>query len=80
MNIETAPKDGTRILIFSEGRWEIASWHRSTSTSYVENPDGTFTKQEKLWYEGFLIGLPRDFMKCEYALNPTHWQPLPENP
>lgn len=71
--IETAPKDGTRVLVSYplEGGWQIylAAWERKNS-SFIGRFEG--------WY----------IDRAHYALTcitkkvhfPTHWMPLPEPP
>lgn len=69
--IETAPKDGTRILLYwphlREGhRWQSGCWHDTVHTSH-----GRVTYESKGW-----AGLDFFYDKKE----PTHWMPLPEEP
>lgn len=63
--IESAPKDGTKVLLFP---FHVASWdfgdeawiYAVTSVDIPDAPPGTFF--------------------CSYAQNPTHWMPLPDPP
>jgi hypothetical protein len=69
--IETAPKDGTRILIWDddEGGYEIGFWS-SNHESWLDNDicDGDPGK----YWPGDLLG--------NTIFEPTHWMPLPEPP
>jgi hypothetical protein len=66
-DIETAPKDGTRILAFARGPrdvyYGVASW---VNADPDVNP-GIPVEQLSLW-------------DWPYAIRPTHWQSLPEAP
>lgn len=66
--IETAPKDGTRILIFDNGCISIANWHEQID-NYNHAP-----------FDGWLIFYPDDAFYTQVSENPTHWMPLPEPP
>ena len=68
--IETAPKDGTKILTFTvHGDYEINEWYEAWRTDYkpVDDTD-YFEKVEELYFEGW------------NGNNFTHWMPLPEPP
>lgn len=68
--IETAPKDGTRVLIFSEGHVCIAYWSEDAyfgETEYARPGWQIFNCEMDHWYS----------VATE---TPTHWQPLPEPP
>jgi len=69
--IETAPRDGTRVLAFAWGAsggpldafYGVAGWA-------VADPDvnpGIPVEELSLWW-------------WEYRIRPTHWMPLPEPP
>jgi hypothetical protein len=65
--IETAPKDGTRILIYSHGAY-VAHWE----------PEACFYQFEKK--PGWQIFDCEDgFYSCATD-TATHWMPLPEKP
>jgi len=84
--IETAPKDGTRIFVWT-GKREFsrmleASWRKPTGTEYwaagseEPNPEeGTFGEEEG-WFDG--MGYCAN--KLEGERFPTHWMPLPSSP
>lgn len=62
--IETAPKDGTSILVcvtynLPEGGWETVQW-----VDWVREP--------------YIFPIYRD--RIDIPCPPTHWQPLPEPP
>lgn len=69
--IETAPKDGTRVLAFAQGAtgspldvfYGVASW---VNADPDVNP-GIPPEELSLWW-------------WPYAIRPTHWQPLPPPP
>lgn len=68
--IETAPKDGTAILLCDEesGKWDNQQW----SSCVVGWWD---TDDEPEWRDNGDMGCNG---QCEYE--PTHWMPLPEPP
>jgi hypothetical protein len=63
--IETAPKDGSEILIFSEK-------HGRRVARFEPYPWGKSLK----WF----IGLERGWCGGTYCRSPTHWMKLPEEP
>jgi hypothetical protein len=67
--IETAPKDGTRILVVDCGFVQIARWD--------EEFDNYNDRQGVPAWATFACD---DGFYSEYAENPTHWMPLPEPP
>lgn len=71
--IETAPKDGSTILVFGEGEISVAFW---------ENPAG-YGFWRCIGY-GILAceenGVPYGRPPSLIHQNPTHWMPLPEQP
>lgn len=68
-DMESAPKDGTKILVFTyHGDVEITEWYQSFWTEYIEEPDGRFKKITKLSHEGWNGNFP------------LLWQPLPQGP
>lgn len=62
--IETAPKDGTRILIFN-GNTLSAYWYK-----FVSKQGGSWQLTEAGGYAG----------DGDLSSEPTHWMPLPEAP
>ena len=66
-SMESAPKDGTAVLLSNAGGSWIARYEPVYPSGYrPENP----------W---FSLMLNRDYMKRNYA-PPTHWMPLPLPP
>jgi len=84
--IETAPKDGTKVLCFGPGvdgpHWPVgkpmpnlfavAHWNEIQYESYEEVGDGLFRKITKTSRGSWNCGLS--------WYTPTHWAPLPEGP
>jgi len=64
-DIASAPKDGTRLLVFVGGLVHIARWD---ADEYSGNP-------APFWNYRSVVGRQR--MK---ATQPAHWQPLPSPP
>lgn len=58
--IETAPKDGTELLLFDDGEWWLGYW---------KEVNGNFD-----WYESGTYS-PFRPEECIF-LNPSHWKPL----
>jgi len=75
--IETAPKDGSWILVFGD-RYDreslppigAARWEVRTFQSWQQVSD---TRKE-------LVTEDASDWDCESGIAPTHWQPLPEPP
>ena len=63
--IETAPKDGTRVLVFCHWGVDIAQWNQD---SYIRKPKPYWS-----YRRSSSKGADRRFP-------PTHWMPLPEPP
>lgn len=66
--IETAPKDGTQILLgyFPEPIYEGASTHESQEVAF--------------WHGIHQKWCGRVLLNAEGSFSPTHWMPLPEPP
>jgi hypothetical protein len=65
--IETAPKDGTRILLFDGADMYVAAWEDSSMS----------INETKNWVYAVVS---TDWNYYEVVYNPTHWMPLPEFP
>lgn len=80
--IETAPKDGTIILVFyknelGKGRITRASWFGLDEIESWEDPD----QSEPDWYERSEVYEElEDGMISPVLGEPTHWMPLPKAP
>jgi len=68
-SIETAPKDGTDILIFRNGRIEISRWIESGDVEY-----GKIIRERKYWLSSPF------YWSLEELPPPTHWMRLPIPP
>lgn len=70
--IRTAPKDGTKILTVraDEGIIEITQWYRLERDEFIQEPNGLFRKERRV------------FSECwdGNGHRATHWMPLPEPP
>lgn len=78
--IETAPKDGTRILIFVPG--DLTWKEESTGTIWPSYHAGIhaarFEQEPQKWVMGDEFW--SDDAKVFQYEEPTHWMPLPEPP
>ncbi len=63
--IETAPKDGRRIIVSCDGRVRTAYW----------TDNGEARRPKPYWYYDSAMGV-----KWVRNNPPTHWMPLPEPP
>jgi hypothetical protein len=69
--IETAPKDGTYILLWN-GTWHLSRWGE---ISHIHHDNYSFIKELKsCWLNEFADGI--NFCSKE----PTHWMELPNGP
>jgi len=67
--IDSAPKDGTKILVFTHhGDVELSEWFKTLQDRYEPAGDGLFRKVEDVCYEGWNSNLP------------LFWMPLPAPP
>ena len=67
--IETAPKDGTRIIIFEDGCVRISRWY----VHYMNGAPNPHRAPE--WKQDVMYG--HDYYG---PIKPTHWMPLPKPP
>ncbi len=69
--IETAPKDGTKLMLWCNDGLEVGYW--STSLWVTRPADSPLGKQDGAWiiYEN---------RSDTIELHPTHWMPLPLPP
>ena len=74
--IETAPKNGTRILVYYNGPTFKGRWHEGNISGVGEVE----------WWEGWYNEKINGWMiaNCDeeygYFVEATHWMPLPEPP
>jgi hypothetical protein len=64
-DIASAPRDGTRILLWRKGYCSVGEWDDDMGGAWLAKA-GLFTAL--------------DGGECEVRLNPTHWMPLPAAP
>lgn len=72
--IETAPKDGTWVLVYGDGTDDEAEQRKIAVAQCTNYLNGTYYDEfwwQFAWYDGGYYG------RFE---NPTHWAPLPEAP
>lgn len=84
--IETAPKDGSRVLCWAPG-WDNPTFLIWKHNRRLDRPKyGHLSQDEETWLEARLadyFGDPDEMDDYELALvsgGPTHWMPLPELP
>ena len=65
--IDTAPKDGTEILVLSQ-EWGV----------FNNTPTRIIKPAKYSSYHGYFVAFPVDFNFQN--ISPTHWMPLPEFP
>jgi hypothetical protein len=71
--IDTAPKDGTWILLFGKGTDDEHETRQIAVAQYTDYLNGRKTKWhwQFAWYDGGYYGVFE---------GPTHWMPLPKLP
>lgn len=77
--IETAPRDGSRILVFSSWDWSDSSWSdlQPEWITCVWREDASIDEDDN--DVGGFISVTHNPYK-DIAKNPTHWMPLPPPP
>jgi hypothetical protein len=65
-DIESAPKDGTRVWLWWDGKLRLAHWHEA------ENPPSIGGR--------FANWLTDDKGSVSAVTKPSHWMPLPDPP
>lgn len=66
--IESAPKDGTVLILYSSQGMEMGSWKKDEN--YRDQPAKWFSEEGDDWSTGYYY--------C--PMDPTHWMPLPAPP
>lgn len=74
--IETAPKDGRKVLVYVKGDSLYPTAASFKSREYWQSNYDDPEYMEEGWYWAF--GYPSDFH--EEVIEPTHWMPLPQPP
>lgn len=74
--METAPKDGSVILVTDGENYGLARWVESSYESWIFIDDDT-QKREPVDSSEFIYS---NFDEGGYLYGPTHWMPLPELP
>ena len=79
--IETAPKDGTSILIYTTGRHWREGWSDEEFGEGNKNPE-VMEASWQPWYSDEMEGWMPANLDEEYGrfYEATHWMPLPEPP
>jgi len=75
--IETAPKDGTAILLHGDGRTTLGNWCAPSDTPTIKYQDGFAPEPEWEEFEPFWASWDGGFTEEHPA---THWMPLPAPP
>ncbi len=92
--IETAPKDGTEVLLFwhvpahysfakrweAADHYEIGKWVEMSTDDYQEVEGGLFAKVSKPFFKGWWGIVHSGVSLFRDPLQPSHWCPLPERP
>ena len=70
--IETAPKDGSYILIAGEGRVTIGFYHEDKGKTLIADAKPYWQDYDRSYWDRFETD--------DSWFAPTHWMPLPEPP
>lgn len=73
--IATAPKDGTRVLVWKASVF-LAHWELDFSTEWDEEAE--VSKSRGAWTDGTVKSW--NYQEEQEIENPTHWMPLPDPP
>jgi len=74
--IETAPKDGTQILLWNGAHRFLAYWDKDFSSSWDEERE--ISIPVGAWTDGTVASW--GYEENNQIKEPTHWMPLPEPP
>ncbi|WP_201838859.1 DUF551 domain-containing protein [Microvirga zambiensis] len=75
--IETAPKDGTRVLVYLPDGKQAVAWWELEFEPILWDQSREDSKYRSAWTDGTMASWACEEMR---ELNPTHWMPLPEPP
>jgi len=78
--IETAPKNGTHILVFCEGAGQSVAWWEAKFDAEggdFNEHDEYVSQYRAAWTDGTVVSFSYEELA---ELHPTHWQPLPAPP
>jgi hypothetical protein len=75
--IETAPKDGTEVLLYAPGRLTYGAWAKPSQTPRIKYAPGFAPEPEWEEFEPYWASWDGGFTD---EAPPTHWQPLPPPP
>ncbi|HZH10601.1 MAG TPA: DUF551 domain-containing protein [Microvirga sp.] len=74
--IETAPKDGTKVLAVMPGGFKSVVWY-DAQFAYEYNDEKGESDYRGAWTDGTVASFAYEELT---ELNPTHWMPLPASP
>jgi hypothetical protein len=75
--IETAPRDGTQVLLYAPGRLTYGAWSEPSTTPRIKYQDGFAPEPEWDEFEPYWASWDGGFTE---KAPPTHWMPLPPPP
>ena len=75
--IETAPKDGTEVLLYAPGRLTYGAWTEPSDVPEIKYRDGFAPEPEWEEFAPFWSSWDGGFTEDH---PPTHWMPLPDAP
>lgn len=76
--IETAPKDGTRILLLEAGNVYLGLWDSNFGISEIYDPEADQYVNRPAWTDGTVKSW--GYEEQNEIEQPTHWMPLPDPP
>lgn len=78
-DMESAPKDGTDVLVFvpETGRWHSCRWDREFDTTYDPDDEDAIPRHVGAWTDDAILSFSYEELK---SYEPTAWMPLPAPP
>lgn len=76
-DIETAPKDGTYVMLYAPGRLTYGHWSAPSDKPHIKYRDGFAPEPEWEEWEPYWVSYDGGFTE---EAPPTHWMPLPAPP